>query len=153
MVNPQRSGLIKPNVQRLSKAHFSVASRVGPKQVGENPLNRSGEHEDIVSTSGESPEKFMNYLVLRTAQRSELCEGVDGALKGVVSFVIPEGQEAYTPDNPDAKIDAYLSSLSIYKRMSLDVVKVGGITKILVEKKRLLKDKYLDRIKNELKKQ
>lgn len=80
------------------------------------------------------------------------CEGIDGALKGVVSFTIPEGQEGYTPDNPDAKIDAYLSSLSIYKRMSLDVVKVGGITKILVEKKRLLKEKYQDKVKNELKK-
>ena len=90
-------------------------------------------------------------MVLRTAQCSELCEDIDGALKGTVSFTIPEGQEAYTPDNPGAKIDAYLSSLSIYRRMSLDVVKVGGITKILVEKKRLLKDKYLDRIKKELK--
>jgi hypothetical protein len=36
--------------------------------------------------------------------------------------------------------------------MSLDVVKVGGLTKILVEKKRLLRDKYLDRLKEEYKK-
>ena len=75
-----------------------------------------------------------------------------GALKGVVSFTIPEGQEAYTEDNPDDKIDVYLSSMSIYKRMSLDVVKVGGITKILVEKKRKLRQKYGEAVKAELRK-
>ena len=88
----------------------------------------------------------------RTARSGYSREGVDGALKGVVSFTIPEGQEAYTEFNPEGKIDLYLSSLSIYKRMSLDVVKVGGLTKILVEKKRLLRDKYLDRLKEEYKK-
>lgn len=89
---------------------------------------------------------------LRTAQSNDLREDSDGALKGVVSFTIPEGQEAYTEDNPDDKIDVYLSSMSIYKRMSLDVVKVGGITKILVEKKRKLRQKYGEAVKAELRK-
>ena len=42
--------------------------------------------------------------------------------------------------------------MSIYKRMSLDVVKVGGITKILVEKKRKLRQKYGEAVKAELRK-
>lgn len=75
-----------------------------------------------------------------------------GALKGVTSFVIPSGQEAYTLNNPERKIDAYLSSIGIYKRMSLDVIKVGGLSKILIEKKRMLRDKYLDKVKSSAKK-
>lgn len=122
--------VLTPSEQMIPDA----AGRVSNIKVGDGVIIKIYvEYLDVMGVS----DKMTNYC----------------ALKGVVSFVIPEGQEAYTPDNPDAKIDAYLSSLSIYKRMSLDIVKVGGISKILVEKKRLLKDKYLDRIKNELKKQ
>ena len=120
--------VLTPSEQMIPDA----AGRVSNIKVGDGVIIKIYvEYLDVLGVS----DKITNY----------------GALKGTVSFTIPEGQEAYTPDNPDAKIDAYLSSLSIYKRMSLDVVKVGGITKILVEKKRLLKDKYLDRIKKELK--
>lgn len=74
------------------------------------------------------------------------------ALKGVTNYVIPEGYEAYTEFNPDRKIDAFLSTIGVYKRMCLDIIKVGGLSKILIEKKRLLRDKYLDRLEKEIKK-
>lgn len=74
------------------------------------------------------------------------------ALKGIVSDIIPEEEAAYTESNPDRKIQACLSCIGVYKRMCLDVCKVGMLTKILVEKKRLLKEQYGDRIKAELKK-
>jgi len=74
------------------------------------------------------------------------------ALKGIVSDIIPEDLAPYTDFDPDHKIQAYLSGIGIYKRMSLDIVKVGLLTKILVEKKRLLKNKYLARLENEAKK-
>lgn len=68
------------------------------------------------------------------------------ALKGIVSDIIPEEYAPYTDLNPDRKIQAYLSGIGIYKRMSLDIVKVGMLTKILIEKKRMLKEKYGERI-------
>lgn len=74
------------------------------------------------------------------------------ALKGVASYIIPKGQEAFTEFNPERKIDAYLSGFGLFKRMVLSLEKEGGLTKILIEKKRLLKNKYLDRINEELKK-
>lgn len=73
-------------------------------------------------------------------------------LKGIISDIIPSDQAAYTDFDPDRKIDAYLSGIGIYKRMSLDCIKVGTLTKILIEKKRLLKEKYGQQIKTELKK-
>lgn len=73
-------------------------------------------------------------------------------LKGIVSDMIPTELAAYAESNPDRKIDAYLSGIGVYKRMSLDCIKVGTLTKILIEKKRLLKEKYGQRIKAESKK-
>ena len=80
------------------------------------------------------------------------CEDLVTALKGIVSDIIPEEEAAYTEGNPDRKIQACLSCIGVYKRMCLDVCKVGMLTKILVEKKRLLKEQYGERIKAELKK-
>ena len=77
---------------------------------------------------------------------------MDTALKGIVADVIPAEQAAYTEFDPEQKIDAYLSAFGVYKRMCLDIVKVGGLTKLLVEKKRLMRNKYLSRIEAELKK-
>ena len=74
------------------------------------------------------------------------------ALKTTYSFVIPAGLAPYTDFNPERKIDMALACVGMYKRMCLDIIKVGGITKYLIEMKRLHKNKYLDRIKNELKK-
>ena len=74
------------------------------------------------------------------------------ALKMIVSDIIPADKAAYTDFNPEQKIDAYLSAFGVYKRMCLDIVKVGGLTKLLVEKKRMMRDKYLSRIEAELKK-
>ena len=68
------------------------------------------------------------------------------ALKGVVSDVIPEELAAYTESNPDRKIDACLSCIGVYKRMCLDVCKVGMMNKIVIEKKRKLKEAYLDKL-------
>lgn len=73
------------------------------------------------------------------------------ALKGVVSDVIPANLAAYTESDPDRKIEAALSCIGVYKRMCLDIIKVGGLTKMCVEKKRMLKEKYGQRIKDELK--
>lgn len=74
------------------------------------------------------------------------------ALKGIVSDVIPSDLAAYTERNPERKIDACLSCIGVYKRMCADVIKVGMLTKIVVEKKADLKAKYGQRIKDEMKK-
>lgn len=73
-------------------------------------------------------------------------------LKGIVSDIIPEGLEAYTEFNPERKIDAVVSCIGVYKRMTLDFAKMSMLNKILVERKRQMKEKYGQRIKDELKK-
>ncbi len=74
------------------------------------------------------------------------------ALKGIVSHIIPEGYEAYSEDNPERKIDAVVSTIGFYKRMTLDFYKLGAANKILIEKKRILKEKFGQKIKDEIKK-
>ena len=72
------------------------------------------------------------------------------ALKGVVSNVIPTDLAPYSEDNPNVKIDACLSAIGIYKRMCLDIIKVGCMNKVVIEKKRQLAQKYLPLIEKEL---
>ena len=74
------------------------------------------------------------------------------AVKGIVSDVIPDDLAPYTENNPEHKIDACVSAIGIYKRMTLDVIKSGGMNKIVIERKRQLKEKYHQKIKAELKK-
>lgn len=61
------------------------------------------------------------------------------------------GLEPYGEENPDFKIDAFLSTIGVYKRMCLDIIKVGIPTKILVISKKRMKNKYHDKIKQMLK--
>lgn len=74
------------------------------------------------------------------------------ALKFTNCTVIPDELAGYTEFNPDRKIDVYISALGAFKRMVADIEKVGILTKVLVESKRMLKNKYSERIKAELKK-
>lgn len=72
-------------------------------------------------------------------------------MKGIVSNVIPSDLAPYTQGaNHVDKIDACLSAIGIYKRMCLDIIKVGGMNKIVIEKKRQLANKYLPLIEKEL---
>lgn len=74
------------------------------------------------------------------------------AIKMTTCKVIPKGLEPFTKFNPDRKIDAYTSTIGLYKRMCLDVFKVGGLGKILISRKWQLKNKYLERLEKEVKK-
>ena len=71
-------------------------------------------------------------------------------MKGVVSNVIPTDLAPYSEDNPNVKIDACLSAIGIYKRMCLDIIKVGCMNKVVIEKKRQLAQKYLPLIEKEI---
>ena len=72
-------------------------------------------------------------------------------MKGIVSNIIPSDLAPYTKDADHVdKIDACLSAIGIYKRMCLDIIKVGGMNKIVSEKKRQLANKYLPLIEKEL---
>lgn len=79
-------------------------------------------------------------------------KGSIGALKFTTCTVIPTELAAFGEFNPDAKVDLYVSAMGAYKRMVADVEKIGVLTKVLVESKRLMKEKYHERIKAELKK-
>ena len=74
------------------------------------------------------------------------------ALKCTQSFIIPQEYAPYTDFNPERPVDMAIASIGMYKRMCLDIIKVGGLTKLLVEMKRIHRDKYLDRIKQARKK-
>ena len=76
------------------------------------------------------------------------------ALKGIVSNVVPSDLAPYTKadDGYVEQVDAAISAIGIYKRMCLDIIKVGGMNKIVIEKKRQLANKYLPLIEKELNK-
>ena len=67
-----------------------------------------------------------------------------------MSDVIPTDLAPYSESEPDIKIDACLSAIGIYKRMCLDIIKVGCMNKVVIEKKRQLARKYLPLIEKEL---
>lgn len=69
-----------------------------------------------------------------------------------MNYIIPKGYEPYTDFNPERKIDTAIAMVGMYKRMCLDFVKVGGLTKFLVEMKRKHKNQFGQRVKDELKK-
>jgi len=79
-------------------------------------------------------------------------KGSIGALKFTTCEVIPTELAAYSENNPDKKIDLYVSAFGAFKRMVADVEKVGILTKVLVEEKRRMKEQYGEKIKAELKK-
>jgi len=74
------------------------------------------------------------------------------ALKFTVCNVVPSELAGYTEFNPDRKIEVYVASFGAFKRMVADVEKIGILTKVLVESKRMLKDEYSQKIKDALKK-
>ena len=78
-------------------------------------------------------------------------KGSIGALKFTVCNVVPTELAGYTEFNPDRKIDVYVASFGAFKRMVADVEKIGILTKVLIESKRMLKDKYSQRIKDKIK--
>lgn len=79
-------------------------------------------------------------------------KGSIGALKFTTCEVIPTELAGYTESNEERKIDVYVASLGAFKRMVADVEKIGILTKVLVEEKRRMKEKYGQRVKDELKK-
>ena len=64
----------------------------------------------------------------------------DRANKSVIKSQIPEGEEPYTAFRPNEKVDAFVSEVSIDKRMVTSTIIVGAMNKLLVELDRSVKD-------------
>ena len=62
------------------------------------------------------------------------------ANKGIIKYMIPEGEEPYTEFRPNEKIDAFVSIGSINGRMVCSTPLVGSISKLMVELDRSCKD-------------
>lgn len=61
-----------------------------------------------------------------------------GALKSIISELIPQGQEPFTPLRPEEEISSMVSANSVLKRMVPSVIKTMLGNKVLVELKRSL---------------
>ena len=70
----------------------------------------------------------------------KLCD--EYALKGVISLVIPEGQEPYTIGKPNEPIDTCFPASSVLARMVPQVIKTMFIQKLLVELRMQLHGMY-----------
>lgn len=109
------------------------SGRVNGKKIGNNvKIFFYIETYDIAGIA----DKFTNYT----------------AIKMTICRTIPKGLEPFTKFNPTRKVDVTTSAIGIYKRMCLDIIKIGGIGKIMVSRKFQLRNKYLDRLKKEVKK-
>ena len=65
------------------------------------------------------------------------------ALKGVVSHVIPEGQEPWSEFRPDEEVSAFISPLSILGRKTPSIYTTLFGNKVLIElKRKVLKDYF-----------
>ena len=62
------------------------------------------------------------------------------ANKGIIKYMIPEGEEPYTEFRPNEKIDAFVSIGSINGRMVCSTPLFGSISKLMVELDRSCKD-------------
>lgn len=145
------NGQVSKRVKTLSKyidpkdANTIIAPcrQVVPDSAGRVKGVKVGEGSEIII------EFYLEYLDIMGV--GDKCSNYT-ALKMINSDIIPSEKAGFTEFDPERKVDAYLSAFGVYKRMCLDIIKVGGLTKILIEKKRLMRDKYLSRIEAELKK-
>lgn len=64
----------------------------------------------------------------------------NAANKAVIKNVIPEGKEAYTEFRPNEAVDAFISEVSIDKRMVTSIVIYGSLQKLMAELDRSVKD-------------
>lgn len=64
------------------------------------------------------------------------------ALKGITAVVIPEGQEAYTPRDPDESIDNILPPTSILARKVPSILTTLFGNKLIIEMKKHLQELY-----------
>lgn len=62
------------------------------------------------------------------------------ANKGIIKYIIPDGDEPYTDFRPNEKVDAFVSIGSINGRMVCSTVVYGAIAKLMVELDRSCKD-------------
>ena len=110
-------------ITETSEKTEAVYGKVKGEEVGEGVLIEIYiRHKDIVKKG----DKITNYC----------------ALKGVVSHVIPEGQEPWSEFRPDEEVSAFISPLSILARKtpSLYIELFGN--KVLIELKRKVIDEY-----------
>lgn len=62
------------------------------------------------------------------------------ANKAVEKNIFPEGLEPYTDFRPNEKIDAFVSEISIDKRMVTSTLIYGSLQKLMIELDRSVKD-------------
>lgn len=62
------------------------------------------------------------------------------ANKGVVKYIVPEGEEPYSNYRPDEVVDAFMSLSSISGRMTLSIALAAATSKCMVELDRSIKD-------------
>lgn len=62
------------------------------------------------------------------------------ANKGVIKYIIPDGEEPFTDFRPNESIDAFVGVRSINARMVSSTLLVGSLTKLMVELDRSCKD-------------
>ena len=62
------------------------------------------------------------------------------ANKGVIKYLVPDGEEPYTDFRPKEKIDSFMSLSSISGRMTCSIVIFAATSKLMVELDRSIKD-------------
>lgn len=62
------------------------------------------------------------------------------ANKGVIKYIVPEGQEPYTDFRPNETIDAFVGVRSINARMVCSTLLIAALSKLMVELDRTCKD-------------
>lgn len=155
-MSPSLQKLIKQYNAEVSKRHKTIEKYMDPRDATSIiPPCTSVVPDSTGRVKGKKmPKDIMIEFYIEYDDKYKLGDKISHmyALKGICSYIIPKGQEAFTDFNPEKKIDAYLSAFGLFKRMVFSLEKVGSLTKILVEKKRLMRDKYLERLQEELNK-
>ena len=156
LMSPSLQKLIKSYNSEVSKRHKVIEKYMDPKNAQSIiPPCEQVKPDSTGRVKGKKmPKEVMIEFYIEYKDKVKLGDKENNmyALKGVVSNIIPKGQEAFTEFNPERKIDSYLSAIGMFKRMVFSLVKEGCLTKVLIEKKRLLRNKYLDKLKKELEK-
>ena len=155
-MSPSLQKLIKSYNAEVSKRHKTIEKYIDPRdaQTIVPPCEKVVPDSTGRVKGKKMPKDIMIEFYIEYRDKMSGGDKMSNmyALKGVCCDIIPKGLEGFTEFNPERKIDAYLSAFGLFKRMVFSLEKTGALTKILIEKKRLMKNKYLDRINEELKK-
>lgn len=137
---------LSESLQKIIKKYNTKVKRINSQITKTNKTNSIATRSMIIENSQVTPDKngkvkgetMPNHVMIEFYIKYKDIVAIGDkvtlytALKGIVSEVIPDGQELTSVDNPDKKIDLLLSHISVDARMTTSLLISGFLNKVII---------------------